>query len=229
MVEPGPSAQRRRTVQPASMKHYDRVKRVLDVALGGVALVLSAPLQAVIAVLVRRKLGSPILFRQERPGKDEKIFELVKFRTMKEPDPASGLVTDADRMTPFGSRLRSTSLDELPTLWNVVKGDMSLVGPRPLLVQYLPLYSAEQRRRHEVRPGLTGLAQVKGRNQVAWSDRLALDVEYVDRRSLRLDLSLMLATILPLLRRTGIADDGHVTKEFFTGEAANPTEVSTGD
>ncbi len=182
-----------------------------------VALVLSAPFQVVLAGLVKKKLGSPVLFRQQRPGKDEKIFELVKFRTMLEPDPAAGLVSDADRMTPFGSFLRSTSLDELPTLWNVVKGDMSLVGPRPLLVRYLDRYSPEQRRRHEVRPGLTGLAQVGGRNSLGWADKFALDVEYVEKRSLWLDAKLIAATFAKVARRDGIAADGDVTMPEFFG------------
>ena len=160
---------------------YDPVKRVIDVVVGGLALVVSLPVQAAIAVLVRLKLGSPVLFRQPRPGKDERVFELVKFRTMVDPDPARGLVTDEERLTSFGAALRSTSLDELPTLWNVVKGDMSLVGPRPLLVRYLDRYSPAERRRHEVRPGVTGLAQVSGRNALTWADKFAQDVAYVDR------------------------------------------------
>lgn len=187
---------------------YEPVKRLIDLALGSVALVVSAPVQLVLAGLIRKNLGSPVLFRQKRPGKDERIFEIVKFRTMREPDPARGLVTDADRITPFGAWLRSTSLDELPTLWNVVKGDMSLVGPRPLLVHYLDRYSPEERRRHDVRPGLTGLAQIEGRNTVDWPERLALDVRYVAERSLRLDLSIIVATVSMVLRRHGVDVQG---------------------
>jgi lipopolysaccharide/colanic/teichoic acid biosynthesis glycosyltransferase len=199
------------------VKSYDAVKRTLDVLIGSAVLVLSAPLQAVLAVLVRRRLGSPVLFRQRRPGKDGRVFELVKFRTMREPDPASGRVSDADRLTAFGAFLRATSLDELPTLWNVVKGDMSLVGPRPLLVQYLERYTPEQARRHEVRPGVTGLAQVSGRNAITWSEKFAKDVEYVDRCSLALDASIIWRTVAQVVRRDGISADGDVTMPEFTG------------
>ena len=199
------------------MRPYDVVKRALDVVIGLTALVLSAPLQAVLAVLVRRQLGSPVLFRQRRPGKDGRIFELVKFRTMRVPDPDAGLVSDADRMTSFGALLRSTSLDELPTLWNVVKGDMSLVGPRPLLVQYLDRYTPEQARRHEVRPGVTGLAQVSGRNAISWAQKFAKDVEYVDRRSFALDAEVCWRTVVQVVRRAGISAEGDVTMPEYTG------------
>jgi lipopolysaccharide/colanic/teichoic acid biosynthesis glycosyltransferase len=199
------------------VKPYDPVKRGIDVVVGSVALILTAPLQAVLALVVRRKLGSPVLFRQLRPGTDGEIFELAKFRTMREPDPAAGLVTDADRMTPFGAFLRSTSLDELPTLWNVVRGDMSLVGPRPLLVRYLDRYTPEQARRHEVRPGITGLAQVSGRNALTWDEKFAKDVEYVDRRSLALDAKVVWRTIAQVMRRDGISAEGDVTMPEFTG------------
>ena len=156
-----------------------------------------------------------MLFRQPRPGKDGVPFELVKFRTMRHPDAAH--VTDAERLTAVGRFLRSTSLDELPTLWNVLKGDMSLVGPRPLLVEYLPRYSAEQARRHDVRPGITGLAQVSGRNALAWEDKFDLDVEYVDRRSIRLDLVVLARTIRSVLVRQGISGDGETTMSVFMG------------
>lgn len=199
------------------MRAYDPVKRAVDVVVGGVALVLSLPLQVVVAVLVRLQLGSPVLFRQPRPGKDERVFELVKFRTMLETDTSRGLVTDEQRMTPFGSFLRSTSLDELPTLWNVVRGDMSLVGPRPLLVRYLDRYTVEQRRRHDVRPGVTGLAQVSGRNALTWDAKFAKDVVYVDHRSLRLDASIIARTVAQVLRRDGISADGDVTMPEFLG------------
>lgn len=196
---------------------YDRLKRDVDAVVAGVALVASAPVQAAVAVVVARRLGTPVLFRQERPGLDGKIFTLVKFRTMLEVDEARGLVSDADRMTPFGRFLRSTSLDELPTLWNVLRGDMSLVGPRPLLPSYLPLYSPEQARRHEVRPGITGLAQVSGRNTVSWADRFALDVDYVDRRSLALDLKILWATVRTVVVRDGISAEGEATMRPFEG------------
>ncbi|GAA1930603.1 sugar transferase [Nocardioides marmoribigeumensis] len=197
---------------------YDPLKRAIDIVVATVGLALTAPLQAIIAVLVRRNLGSPVLFRQPRPGKDEQIFELVKFRTMRDQDPERGLVTDADRITPFGATLRSTSLDELPTLWNVLKGDMSLVGPRPLLVQYLSRYSESQRRRHEVRPGVTGLVQVSGRNALTWDQKFKIDVEYVDSRSLRLDLAIVARTFLVTITRRGIAAEGDVTMPEFMGE-----------
>jgi len=197
---------------------YDPVKRALDLVVGGFVLVASLPAQLVIAIAVRRRLGSPVLFRQERPGKDERVFEMLKFRTMTEVDPARGLVSDADRMTPLGRFLRSTSLDELPSLWNVVRGDMSLVGPRPLLVRYLDRYTPEQRRRHEVRPGVTGLAQVSGRNALTWEAKFAQDVEYVDNRSLALDLSILRRTITGVVRRDGISAEGEATMSEFMGD-----------
>lgn len=200
---------------------YDPLKRTIDVVVAGIGLLLTAPLQLVVGLLVRRNLGSPVLFRQQRPGKDDEVFELVKFRTMRDPDPARGLVSDADRLTPFGAALRSTSLDELPTLWNVLKGDMSLVGPRPLLVQYLERYDAHQRRRHEVRPGVTGLTQVSGRNALTWDDKFRMDVEYVDSRSLLTDLRIIVKTFVVTFARRGIAAEGDVTMPEFRG----PTEV----
>ena len=199
------------------MRAYDPLKRLIDLVVGGLAYVVSMPAQGVLAVLVRRKLGSPVLFRQPRPGKGGEVFELVKFRTMLEVDEAEGLVTDEQRMTRFGAFLRSTSLDELPSLWNVVKGDMSLVGPRPLLVRYLERYSPEQARRHEVRPGITGLAQVSGRNAISWDEKFAKDVEYVDNRSLRLDLRILFKTVAKVLKRDGISADGEVTMTEFMG------------
>jgi len=198
------------------MRAYAIVKRGLDLVMGSVGLLVSMPVQIVVAILVRIRLGSPVLFRQQRPGKDERIFELVKFRTMKDIDEARGLVTDEQRITPLGAWLRATSLDELPTLWNVVRGHMSLVGPRPLLVQYLDRYSDTQRRRHEVRPGITGLAQVSGRNALTWEAKLALDVEYVDRVGPMLDARILASTVLRVLRRDGITD-GSVTMTEFGG------------
>jgi len=197
-------------------KPYDRVKRLLDAGLASVGLVVSAPLQlVVVAGVVLAAHGSPVLFRQPRPGLDGEVFELVKFRTMRHPD--STHVTDAERLTTVGRFLRATSLDELPTLWNVVKGEMSLVGPRPLLVEYLERYSPEQARRHEVRPGVTGLAQVRGRNGLEWDDKLALDVEYVNKRSLLLDARILLETVAVVLKRSGISADGEATMTEFRG------------
>lgn len=198
---------------------YDPLKRVLDLLVASIVLVLSAPLQGLIAVLIRRKLGTPVLFRQQRPGMDEQIFELIKFRTMLAPDASKGLVTDEQRLTRFGEVLRSTSLDELPTLWNVVKGDMSLVGPRPLLVRYLGRYSAAQRKRHEVRPGITGLAQISGRNALEWNAKFAYDLEYVSKRSLALDLRIVLLTVGKVVKRDGISDAVSSTMTEFLGAA----------
>lgn len=194
---------------------YDVAKRVLDVYLSVVGLVLSLPLQLVVALVVRIVHGSPVLFRQKRPGKDGQVFELMKFRSMRNPDATH--VTDAERLTSLGKFLRATSLDELPTLVNVLKGDMSLVGPRPLLVQYLGRYTPEQARRHEVRPGVTGLAQVRGRNSLEWHEKLALDVEYVDKRSFTLDVCILWETGAAVLLRRGISSDGHATMAEFQG------------
>lgn len=195
---------------------YENLKRAVDIALTGSAFVMTLPAQGVIALLVARHLGRPVLFRQTRPGYGGQPFVLVKFRTMRPIDTDRGWVDDASRLTTFGRTLRSTSLDELPTLWNVVRGDMSLVGPRPLLMHYLVLYSATQARRHEVRPGLTGLAQIAGRNLIDWDERLRLDVEYVDRRSLRLDLLIVLRTVSLVFRREGITGEGQATMTEFT-------------
>ena len=198
-------------------RFYAPTKRLLDVAAASVGLIVAAPLMAVTAVAVRQNLGSPVLFKQERSGKDEQIFTLYKFRSMRDVDPEKGLVTDADRLTKFGKLLRSSSLDELPSLWNVLKGDMSLVGPRPLLVEYLALYTDEQRRRHLVRPGITGLAQASGRNGLEWEETFALDVEYVDNRSLGADARILLQTLLTVLRREGISYPGQATIHRFEG------------
>ena len=194
---------------------YDFLKRILDIVVATVALVVSAPLQLVVALLVRRNLGSPVLFKQERPGRDGRTFMMYKFRTMRDMTP--DLVSDEDRITPFGSWLRSTSLDELPELINGLKGDMALVGPRPLLPEYLPLYTPRQSRRHEVRPGVTGLAQVKGRNAMPWAERLAWDVHYVDHRSLGMDLRILVDTVLVVFRREGITEEGQVAMTDFEG------------
>lgn len=203
------------------VKPYDYVKRALDIVLSGAALIVLSPVLLVVALLVRQKLGSPVLFAQERPGKDGKIFTMYKFRTMLDVDEEKDLITDADRLTPFGKKLRATSLDELPELWNVFIGDMSLVGPRPLLVRYLDRYTPEQTRRHEVRPGITGLAQVSGRNAISWEEKFALDVLYVEKRSLVLDCRIIWRTIYSVLARDGISSDEHVTMPEFEGERLN--------
>lgn len=196
-------------------RRYDFLKRAIDIGASAFGLVVTAPIQAGVAITVLATHGKPVLFRQRRPGREEKIFELVKFRTMLHPD--KDHITDEQRLTSVGRFLRSTSLDELPTLWNVLKGDMSLVGPRPLLVSYLKHYSPEQARRHEVRPGVTGLAQALGRNALSWEERFRLDVEYVDNRSLILDLKVLLLTVRSVLRREGINQEGHATMTLFVG------------
>ncbi len=196
------------------------IKRLLDLLLSLTALILLAPLLLVVAILVKIKLGSPILFTQERPGKNEKIFKLYKFRTMTDQrDKEGNLLPDELRLTPFGKMLRSTSLDELPELINIVRGDMSIVGPRPLLVQYLPLYNDFQRRRHEVRSGLTGYAQVHGRNLITWEEKFRLDVYYVDHVSLFLDIKIVFQTVKKVFIREGIHGDGTETMEPFRGES----------
>ncbi|MEX2250747.1 MAG: sugar transferase [Acidimicrobiia bacterium] len=197
------------------------MKRTLDLTVSALALVILSPLLIVIAAMVWLRLGRPILFRQERPGLRGKPFTLVKFRTMRlaQVDPNDGS-SDQDRLDPFGSRLRSTSLDELPELWNVVKGDMSLVGPRPLLMHYLPLYSERQARRHEVKPGVTGWAQINGRNVTPWPERLEMDIWYVENRSLWLDLKILAMTIPNALRRSGVTQEGQATVEYFTGSGS---------
>lgn len=194
------------------------IKRAFDVLLSAMLLVAGSPLILALAVLVRLRLGSPVLFRQIRPGLHGRPFEMVKFRTMTDArDTTGALLPDADRLTPFGRFLRSSSLDELPEIWNVLKGEMSFVGPRPLLMDYLPLYSSEQARRHEVRPGITGWAQVNGRNTLSWEDKFRLDVEYVERQSLWLDLCILMQTALKVVKRDGISADGDATMPRFTG------------
>ncbi|PCG09116.1 sugar transferase [Sphingomonas ginsenosidimutans] len=194
------------------------MKRAFDVVVASVALVVLSPVLLVVAVLIRRKLGSPVFFSQVRPGRGGRPFRMVKFRTMRDAIDRDGQpLPDAARLTAFGAKLRATSLDELPELWNVVRGDMSLVGPRPLLMQYLPLYSAEQARRHAVRPGVTGWAQVNGRNAISWSQKFALDVWYVDNRSFALDLRILWLTVRKVLVRDGISADGEATMPPFSG------------
>jgi len=189
------------------------LKRTIDVVGASLGLLVAAVPMAVLALLIWRDIGRPVLFLQVRPGRRAEPFTLVKFRTMRE-----GTGPDADRLTPLGRFIRSLSLDELPELWNVLRGDMSLVGPRPLLTSYLPRYTAHQARRHEVRPGLTGLAQVQGRNTLSWEHRFELDVHYVDTWSVRLDLAIIARTIWLVLKRDGIAAEGHATMPEFLGE-----------
>ncbi|MCF5051990.1 sugar transferase [Pseudomonas syringae] len=193
-------------------------KRLFDFFASFFGLLLLSPVFLVLAWAIRRKLGSPVFFRQVRPGKDGKPFKMIKFRTMRDAVDASGQpLPDSERMTPFGSFLRSTSLDELPELWNVLKGDMSLVGPRPLLMEYLPLYSQTQYRRHEVRPGISGWAQVNGRNALSWDDKFKLDVWYVDNHTFGLDLKVLFLTVKKVVSRDGIAAADEVTMSKFTG------------
>lgn len=193
-------------------------KRGIDIAASAAGLIVLSPVMGATALAVRLSMGKPVLFRQERPGKDGGSFNMLKFRTMHHLNPAKGLVDDASRLTEVGKFLRSTSLDELPELINVLRGDMSIVGPRPLLVKYLDLYTPRQARRHEVRPGITGLAQVSGRNGLSWEERFELDVQYVDNWSLLADAKILLDTILVVLKRDGIAEEGQATMTEFTGQ-----------
>ena len=195
-----------------------RIKRVLEFIIALIGLILASPILLIIAILVRIKLGSPIFFRQSRVGLNGEIFEMVKFRTMKDAYDAEGnLLPDEERLTAFGSFLRKSSLDELPELWNVLKGDMSLVGPRPLLVEYLPLYSEEQMKRHNVRPGITGYAQVNGRNNISWTKKFELDVYYVENFSLWLDIKILFQTVAKVLGQADINQEGNATVERFNG------------
>jgi len=194
------------------------IKRPQDFLLSLIALIILSPIISIIAILVKIKLGSPIIFKQYRPGVNAKVFKMYKFRTMTdEKDEKGELLPDDIRLTSFGRLLRSTSMDELPELWNVVRGDMSIIGPRPLLVQYLPLYNEQQKRRHEVRPGLSGYAQVNGRNSLSWEDKFELDIEYVDRLSFITDWKIILLTIKKVILREGINSDSSTTMEPFKG------------
>ena len=196
----------------------DLVKRLLDIIIAAAALVLLSPVLLLLAWQIRHKLGTPVLFRQVRPGRGGIPFVMYKFRTMRDAADENGRpLPDAERLTPFGRKLRAASLDELPELWNVLKGDMSLVGPRPLLMEYLPLYNAEQRRRHLVRPGITGWAQVNGRNAISWPEKFRLDVWYVENRSLLLDIKILFLTVKKVLDRSGINSEGEATVTKFTG------------
>lgn len=197
---------------------YKYIKRILDIISSLLAIIILSPLLAVTAVLVKTKLGSPVLFKQERPGKDEKIFTLMKFRTMTDERDGNGeLLPDEVRLTKFGKFLRSTSIDELPELFNILKGDMSVIGPRPLLVEYIPRYNEHQHRRHEVRPGLSGWAQVNGRNTVSWEDKFDMDVHYVDNYSFAMDVKILFMTVLNVLKKEGISSETSATMEVFMG------------
>ena len=194
------------------------LKRAFDIAASTSALVVLSPVLAITAYKVKKELGSPVLFRQTRPGLHGKPFEMIKFRTMKDAtDKEGNALPDSERLTEFGKKLRASSLDELPELWNVLKGDMSLVGPRPLLMEYLPLYNAEQAKRHNVRPGVTGYAQVNGRNSLSWEDKFKLDTWYVEHQSLWLDMKILLKTVKKVIIKDGISAEGEATMTKFTG------------
>jgi len=194
------------------------LKRLLDIIIASIALILLSPLYAFVAYKVKKNLGSPVLFRQVRPGLHGKPFEMIKFRTMKDAvDEQGNPLPDSERLTPFGQMLRSTSLDEMPELWNVIKGDMSIVGPRPLLMEYLPLYSPEQAKRHNVCPGMTGHAQVNGRNAISWEEKFKLDTWYVENQSIWLDFKIMFKTVHKVLAKDDISAKGEATMAKFTG------------
>ncbi|ATQ85369.1 sugar transferase [Moraxella osloensis] len=194
------------------------LKRAFDIAASTSALVVLSPVLAITAYKVKKELGSPVLFRQTRPGLHGRPFEMIKFRTMKDAtDKEGNVLPDSQRLTDFGKKLRASSLDELPELWNVLKGDMSLVGPRPLLMEYLPLYNAEQAKRHNVRPGVTGYAQVNGRNSLSWEDKFKLDTWYVEHQSFLLDMKILLKTVKKVIIKDGISADGEATMTKFTG------------
>lgn len=194
------------------------MKRLLDIIIASIALILLSPLYAYVAYKVKKNLGSPVLFRQVRPGLNGKPFEMIKFRTMKDAVDAQGNpLPDSERLTPFGKMLRSTSLDEMPELWNVIKGDMSVVGPRPLLMEYLPLYNEEQAKRHNVRPGMTGHAQVNGRNAISWEEKFKLDTWYVENQSIWLDFKIMLKTVQKVIAKDDISAEGEATMTRFIG------------
>ena len=206
----------------------DWPKRLFDAVMSGCLLLLLSPLLIAIALLVRIRLGSPVVYRQERPGRGGRLFTIYKFRTMlaSTHDASGNPLTDQQRTPPLARRLRALSLDELPELWNVLKGDMSLVGPRPLLVEYLPRYTEEQARRHEVRPGITGLAQVQGRNAITWEEKFALDVKYVDGHDMRMDLDILIKTVTTVLSREGVSHSADIDMPFFLGPSDRDAEAS---
>ena len=194
------------------------IKRLLDIIISLCGIIVLSPVYMLLAILVRLRLGTPVIFKQDRPGKDEKVFQLYKFRSMTdERDKNGNLLPDEVRLTPFGKKLRSSSLDELPELFNILKGDMSLIGPRPLVVRYLPRYNASQRHRHDVRPGLTGLAQINGRNAITWEKKFEYDVEYVNKLSFALDVRIFMGTVRAVLKREGISGENSATMEEFMG------------
>ena len=198
---------------------YERfIKRALDMILSGIAIIILSPILLIVAILVKTKLGSPVIFKQERPGLNEKIFKTYKFRSMTDAKDENGeLLPDEERLTSFGKKLRSTSLDELPELFNIFKGDMSIVGPRPLMVSYLPLYNEFQKHRHDVRPGLTGLAQISGRNLLSWKERFEKDISYVENISFTLDMKIIFNTVKSVIKRDGISSNTSETMEDFMG------------
>ena len=201
------------------MLYRKYIKRIFDIILSAVAIILLSPVYLVLYILVKKKLGSPVLFHQDRPGKDGRIFHMYKFRSMTDERDENGeLLPDEVRLTSFGKKLRATSLDELPELFCILKGDMSIVGPRPLLVQYLPLYSERQSHRHDVRPGLTGWAQVNGRNTLTWPQKFEYDVEYTEKMSFLMDVKILFMTVANVLKREGISPEGAATMDFFKGE-----------
>lgn len=201
------------------------LKRLLDIVIASIALVILSPLYIFVAYKVKKNLGSPVLFRQVRPGLHGKPFEMIKFRTMKDAlDEQGNPLPDSERLTPFGKMLRSTSLDEMPELWNVIKGDMSIVGPRPLLMEYLPLYNTEQAKRHNVRPGMTGHAQVNGRNAIGWDEKFKLDTWYVENQSVWLDFKIMLKTVKKVIAKDDINEAGEATMTKFTGSSLGKSD-----
>lgn len=202
------------------------IKRLFDITAATTALLILFPVYAITAYKVKKNLGSPVIFKQTRPGLNGKPFEMIKFRSMKDSIDADGNpLEDAERLTVFGKALRNSSLDELPELWNVIKGDMSLVGPRPLLMEYLPLYNDEQARRHHVRPGITGYAQINGRNAIGWNEKFALDTWYVDHQSLWLDIKILFKTVKKVIIKDGISADGEATMSKFTGNSVDKSTL----
>lgn len=208
-----------------TMLYRKYIKRILDIVFSGTAIIMFSPVMGVTTIFVKKKLGSPVIFKQKRPGKNEKIFTMYKFRTMTdERDETGELLPDSIRLTRFGKLLRSTSLDELPELFNIFKGDMSIVGPRPLLIKYLPLYNERQKHRHDVKPGLTGLAQINGRNAIDWEKKFDYDLEYIEKESFIFDLAIILKTMISVFKKEGITQQNNATMEAFQG-----TQITNGE